>query len=160
MKSLPIDRPTLDDPIYDQKNPYQVFILVFTLVAVLPKLAGGTSPSQVMESNVSEDALLLWMICLLMGSIIGLIGEFWRGHTWTSLAVERAGLILVAVPGLIFAWYAASAVPDANYIVGVTSAYSFASLWRCIQITKRLRWIRQIVDQYNRQVDRDNDRQP
>lgn len=84
MKSLPIDRPTLDDPVYSQKNPYQTFLMGLSVVSSLPLLSGH-SGSAVMDEALSDFVVTLWGLLLLIGSLVVLAGEFWRGHTWTSL---------------------------------------------------------------------------
>ena len=151
MKSLPIDRPTLDDPLYSQKNPHQTFLLLFSLVASLPVLLAGESISRALDNAVNPVLVTAWAAALCVGSTIALIGEFWRGHTWTSLVLERVGLAFVGVAGLFYSIVLAVTMgKSAGYVIGVTGAYSLSCLWRVGQITRRLQWIRDLVAEVNR----------
>src|SRR5690242_13761561 len=102
MKTLPIDRPTFDDPMYSQKNPHQTFLLVFSLYASAPLVFDGQSASRTLDTSISPFLVILWGCFLLIGSAVALVGEFWRGHTWTSLVIERVGLLLVGVGGAFY----------------------------------------------------------
>lgn len=102
MRTLPINRPTLDDPLYSQKNPHQTFLLALSVLGNLPLLRGDIS-SAALSSQLSPIAAWTWAACLLVGSLIALGGEFWPGHTWGGLVVERAGLALVAVAAAVYA---------------------------------------------------------
>lgn len=211
MKTLPITRPTLDDPLYSQKNPYQTFLLVLSVAASLPLLRGHPG-SAILERQLSSDAVLLWGLCLLAGSLVALVGEFWPGHTWVGLIFERAGIGLVAVAALVYAtvvwgsvggtaavadvgaWGTAGGLaallgflswatmqppsrPSATvgrgiatavvgfafgtylgvvwnltpktagvaYVVSIQLAWALSCGWRVWQISKRLRWIRQLL---------------
>lgn len=148
MKSLPIDRPTLDDPIYSQKNPHQVFLLVLSILSAFPLLTNGTSASRALDESLTPAGVISWGICLMLGSVLALIGEFWPGHTWNALAVERYGLSLIAVGGLIFICFVWSHNVDLNgvrYVTLLTVAYAGACTWRCVQITRRLRWLGRVI---------------
>lgn len=151
MKSLQIDRPTLDDPLYMQKNPHQVFLLVFTLFASTTLLTQGHSPSQVMNAETNPTAQLLWGYCLMVGSLLALVGEFWKGHTWNALALERSGLMLIGGASALYCLvlYNSPSAVNVEYVVGVTAAYAASCLWRVAQITVRLRWIRQVIKEMN-----------
>ena len=151
MKSLPVTRPTLDDPIYSQKNPYQAFLVALCIVSSLPLLRGQTS-SAVLEQQLGDTMVVTWGATLLVGSLIVLVSEFWRGHTWTALAIERSGLLLVGTGAGIYSvvvWSNAQHIDDIRFIAAVTFAYAGACYWRCLQITRRLRWIRALVAEVN-----------
>jgi hypothetical protein len=151
MKTLPVDRPTLDDPVYSQKNPHQTFLLLFSLFASAPVVFGGESASRALDRTVTPLLVALWGGVLLTGSIIALIGEFWRGHTWTSLYLERIGLALVGCGGAFYALVVYFTIGhEARYVVGITAAYSLSCLWRVVQISRRLVWIRALVAEVNR----------
>ena len=145
MKTLPITRPTLDDPLYTQRNPYQTFLLILAAISSWPLLKGETG-SAALEAELSDAAVMLWGVALLAGSLVALLGEFWRGHDWTGHVIERAGLALVGVAALIYAtviWTATDlAHADVSFAVALTAAWGAACLWRCGQITKRLAWIK------------------
>jgi hypothetical protein len=150
MKTLPVDRPTHDDPVYDQKKPHQVFLLIQSLYASAPLVFDGESASHSLDKTVSPLLVTVWGAVLLIGSTVALVGEFWRGHTWTSLILERIGLALVGTGGAFYCIVLALTTgPGTRYVVGVTTAYALSCLWRVGQITRRLRWIRELVDEVN-----------
>lgn len=147
MRSLPISRPTLDDPLYTQKNAYQTFLLLLSILSSLPLLEGHAN-SAALDRELDDTTLLLWGTCLLGGSTIALLGEFWRGHTWTGLVIERFGVAVVGVAALVYSWVvwrAAGSQTDVAFVASITSAYGLACAWRTGQITRRLRWIRQLT---------------
>lgn len=151
MKSLPVDRPTLDDPIYSQKNPYQAFLVVLSIISALPLLQGETS-SAVLEEQLGDSMVVAWGLSLLIGSTVVLISELWRGHTWTALSIERSGLLLVGTGAGIYSvtvWATAGEVDDIRFVAAITFAYAAACFWRCFQITRRLAWIRKLVAEVN-----------
>lgn len=145
MKTLPIERPTLDDPLYSQKNPHQTFLLVLSLFSAAPLLFGGSTGSATLDAHLGTFTVLMWGVCLLFGSLVALIGEFWPGHTWTALVLERAGLGLVGAGAAIYSFVVFTTVPDARFAVSITAAYAASCLWRVGQITRRLRWLRALI---------------
>lgn len=149
MRSLPINRPTLDDPLYSQKNPHQVFLLLLSIVASWPLLRGQAS-SAVLEKALSDGTVILWGVALLAGSAVALIGDFWRGHTWDALVIERFGLGLVGVAAFVYSWIVwrtAGSQQDVSFAAAITAAYGASCTWRVWQITRRLRWIRQLLNE-------------
>jgi hypothetical protein len=155
VRSLPIKRPTLDDPVYEQQNPHQTFLLILSLFSAAPMFVTHSSGSAVLDKELSPDTVLVWGACLMLGSILALAGEFWRGHTWDGLQLERAGLLLVGTGAALYASVILFTV-DPNgtrFVVGVTAAYAAACLWRCVQITRRLAWIRKVIDELNAERD-------
>lgn len=137
-----------DDPVYEQKNPYQTALLALCVVASWPLLQGETG-SATLERELSEPAVILWGLCLLVGSLIALLGEFWPGRTWTALVIERSGLMLVGLSALIYAvivWTSVGgAGADAAFIVSLTFGWGLACLWKSWQNTVRLRWMRGLL---------------
>lgn len=143
MRSLPLDRPTLDDPLYAQRNPHQTFLLLLSVLSSVPLLRGQTN-SAILERELDDTTVILWGITLLIGSVIALAGSFWPRHTWDALVIERFGLALVGAAALIYSavvWASASEKGPVAFVVSVTAAYGVSCAWRCWQITRRLRWI-------------------
>lgn len=153
MKSLPITRPTLDDPIYSQKNPHQAFLLFYSMVVSIPVILGGPSGSGSLSAEYGHLGVVAWAICLLVGSLLAGIGEFWRGHTWDGLVVEAGGLVLLVVGGAIFSFALAAQGSDARNVALLTASYAGACLWRVCQIIKRLRWLRGLIAEINGALD-------
>lgn len=150
MKTLPLHPEALDDPLYVQKNPYQTLLLGMAVLSSWP-LLWGRAGSGVIDRELTLAAVMLWGWVLLLGSLTALVGEFWRGRTWTGLVIERSGLAFVGVAALIYAVLVDDKADlhdaDVAFVVGVTAAWGAACLWRCWQITKRLRWMRGIREQ-------------
>lgn len=150
MKSIPVNRPTFDDPLYSQKNPYQTFLLVLSLYASAPLLAGRSAGSSALDEALNHATFITWGLCLLVGSLITLLGEFWPGHTWNGLVLERTGIGLVGLGALVYSVVVFFNVhTDVRYVVGVTAAYGLSCAWRVVQITRRLRWIRALIEETN-----------
>lgn len=150
---MPVKRPTLDDPMYSQKNPHQVFLLVFSLVSAAPLMWNGQSGVPAMDRALNDLAVQAWGGCLLFGSIMALVGQWWRGHTWNGLVIERSGLGLVGTGAIIYSmviWFSASNVSGGpRFAAAITMAYGLDCLWRCGQITRRLRWIKALITEVN-----------
>lgn len=158
LKNLPINRPTLDDPLYSQKNPHQTFLLVFSLYAAAPLLTGRSAGSAVLSEVLNQATLVTWGLCLLIGSLVALVGEFWPGRTWDGLVLERTGVGLVGLGALLYSGVVFFTVDsDTRYVVGVTTAYGLSCVWRVAQITKRLRWIRSLILETNAIAEKGND---
>lgn len=132
-----------DDPYVPPQNPFQVFLLVLSLAAALPLIAGD-SGSASLERELPDVTVTMWGWALLIGSALALIG-LWTpaSHALFGLTVERAGLILVGGAALIYAYVildAAGTADGVRYAVAVQSAYGLACGWRCIQLWKAIRW--------------------
>lgn len=151
MRTLPIDRPTLDDPLYSQQNPHQTFLLVLSVLSAIPLLRGQTN-SALLERELTPTALIAWGACLGVGSAVALVGQFWRGHTWTALGLERAGVGLVGAAIVAYTYVivaVADDLDDVAYVTSIQTAYAAACLWRVAQITRRRAWLRKLIAELN-----------
>jgi len=137
----------LGDPLYSQRNPHQLFLLVLSVVAAIGLVEGATG-STILDDALDATAVTLWGICLLTGSRTALAG-MWGPRTWTGLVVERAGLAVVGVAAGIYSWLVFAVAPDVAYTAFVHIAYALSCLWRVRQITVRLRWVREQVARLN-----------
>lgn len=148
MRTLPLPRHALDDPIYAQRNTYQTFLLALSILASFPLLHGD--PSSALLARVLPNlTVMVWGWTLLAGSVIALVGQFWPGHTWTGLVIERAGITLVGAGAAFYAgvvWYSADGHGVA-YMVAVTTAYALSCGWRTLQITRRLKWMKGLIQE-------------
>lgn len=155
MKSLPAHRPTFDDPIYSQRNPHQTFLLAFSFLASVPVIVGAESGSAALNAELSPSGTYAWAWCLFLASALALAGTFWRGRTWTALVIERAGLLMLCFGAATYVTVLLHSTEDNGsvlYVVAVTSAYSCSCLWRAVQITRRLNWMRFFIEEINEQV--------
>ena len=137
----------LGDPLYSQRNPHQIFLLVLSVIAAVGLIEGVTG-SQILDDALSDPAVSAWGAFLLIGSVTGLIGMWWK-RTWTGLVVERSGLFTVATAATIYSVLVIRAAPEAAYTAFVHIAYAGSSYWRVVQITRRLRWVRRQVELLN-----------
>jgi len=138
----------LGDPLYSQRNPHQLFLLVLSVAAAVSLIEGATG-SEILDHALDPHAVTLWGACLLVGSLTGLVGMWWP-RTWTGLVVERAGLAIVASAAGIYAWLIYAAAPTVAYTAFVHLAYALSCFWRVQQITIRLRWVREQVARLNK----------
>jgi hypothetical protein len=149
VKSLPIHRPTLDDPIYSQKNPHQAFLLVYSALVSLPVLFGGNSGSGSLDTELGKYGVVAWAVCLLVGSVVAAVGEFWRGHTWTALVLESAGLSLLVLGGTLFSVALFAQGEDARTVALLLASYAAACAWRIGQCIRRLKWLADLISEIN-----------
>lgn len=142
------------DPLYSQRNPYQIFLLGLSIIVSVPLLRGDAG-SGVLEHELDNRTVIAWGIGLLVGSVMAFVGEFWPGRQWTSLVLERFGLMLVAGAAAVYAGVVLLSVSDRTdvaYLSAVQLAYALSCGWRCYQITRRLAWIRLVVEDYDREA--------
>lgn len=92
----------LEDPLYGQRNPHQAFLIGLSIIASLPLLR-GQAQSTLLERELDDRTVILWGCCLLAGSLLALLGEFWPGRTYVGLVLERGGLGLVGGAAAIYA---------------------------------------------------------
>ena len=137
----------LGDPLYSQRNPHQFFLLVLSVVAAVGLVEGATG-SLVLDEALDQHAVIIWGLCLLIGSVTALVGMWWP-RTYVGLLIERAGLAVVATAAGLYAWLVYAAAPSVAYTAFVHIAYSLSCFWRVRQITVRLRWVREQVARLN-----------
>lgn len=88
------------DPTMWRRSPFQLFLLLLTLVAGIPIML-GVADNQVTEAMGSPYAFL-WGLFLTIGSVFSLIGSLWPAAPETGMLIERTGL--VALAGASFVW--------------------------------------------------------
>ena len=124
----------LGDPLYSQRNPHQIFLLVLSVIAAVGLIEGVTG-SQILDDALSDPAVSAWGAFLLIGSVTGLIGMWWK-RTWTGLVVERSGLFTVATAATIYSVLVIRAAPEAAYTAFVGwfdwhgESWLVAACWR------------------------------
>lgn len=130
-------------------NPFEVFLLVLSLVASIGLLQGN-SGSAVLDQHLSPLAVSLWGASLAVGSALALAGV-WCYRTplrlVSGLYLERAGLLLVGAAAGLYSFvvlYSAASVSGVRWSVTVQVAYAAACLFRAwqdhraIALTKRV----------------------
>jgi hypothetical protein len=143
-----IRRPAATSRLRMQRNPFQTFLLVLSLAASLPLLAGNPG-SAALEEQLDPRVVVLWGICLLVGSAVALATE-WLPGGYRMLLLNRTGLLLV---GLAAATYsvvillAAGDVNDVRYAAASQIAYSAACVVRAHQVTRVMRVLKHLEEQ-------------
>lgn len=129
------------------RSPFEAFLLLVSLVAVLPLLQGDPG-SAALEAALNDGTIIVWGLALGAGSTLALTGLWWRGGIWASWLLERAGLMLVCVAALVYGAViveAAGSVDEIRYAAAVQTGYSAACAWRCWQITRDMRRAREAM---------------
>ena len=147
MYSRAVDPSGKTIPVVPPKNPFQAFLLALSLGASLPLLRGETN-SVMLESTLSDLAVILWGIALLVGSGIALTGMWMRNHRTAGLILERGGLILTGGAAATYTFAimeAAGQASDVRYAAAIQVAYALACFWRVAQITRILRWAKEFL---------------
>ena len=141
----------LGDPLYSQRNPHQLFLLLLS-VAAASQLWNGGAGSPDLDAAMAGWAVKVWGSGLLAGSLVALVGMWWP-RTWTGLVVERTGLVVVAAVAALYAWVLGTAGSHLWYSVAIHTAYAASCAWRVAQITRRLRWVSAQVVRLNSRGD-------
>lgn len=137
----------LGDPLYSQRNPHQIFLLAFSVIAAIGLLEGATG-SVVLDDALPGFSIVAWGLFLLLGSSTALFG-MWLPRTYSGLVVERAGLAGVSIAALGYSWLVYRAAPDAAFTALTHTAYGLSCAWRVKQINARLRWVREQAARLN-----------
>lgn len=145
------------DPLRSPRSPHQVFLFGLSLFSCLPLLQGHPG-SPALETALPDPIVEAWGACLLVGTILGLAGIFWRREDrreqpWTGLVLERAGCMLTGAAILIYAgvvWYNAGSYVQVRFVVALDIGYAIICAWRAGQITLGMRWRRQHPRQVSR----------
>ena len=115
-------------------------MMLVSLVASLPLLAGETS-SATLERFVDDTVVTLWGVCLFSGSILALVGEWWRWRLYHGWLLERFGLQLVMIGAMVYAFviaYSASPIFDVWYVLSLQTGFALACAVRARQIGKKI----------------------
>lgn len=84
------------------KNPFEIYLLFLSLVAVIPLIVGVAPPPASIDSQVGPVYSKIWAFFLLIGAIVSLVGIFWpqpknsENVSVTGLIFEQTGLVAVS----------------------------------------------------------------
>lgn len=133
------------------REPYETCIMAFLLLGSLATfLPGGGSPRSV-QLTLNHPVLLAWSLMLPLGSLITLIGIFWRGRYITALGVERVGLIFNTGALLTYTVALVASNQRGNAVVSIAfiTAIAVANIWRVVSITGSIRRILALAKRLN-----------
>lgn len=144
-------------PLDSGRNPFELFLLGFGLLAGLPLLWGAPPPHSTAEL-LSPFLVHVWASFLVGGCLVALTGVWWRllgrlvlrkeTRVSTGLLLEQLGLVSVGAGLAIYGvGIIAIHVPGTSVAVGFVFAYGVACFWRAAQIQ---RWVQATVqDQHS-----------
>ena len=128
------------------RHPFEVFLLLLSILSGLPIMVAGTAPDAVTDA-LNDTAARVWGGGLAVGAVIALLGIFLtRPHPRSTkvsvvgLVTEQVGLVMVA--GACMVYTAAVLVqvwPAGFYSAAVVFCYGMSCLWRWLQIQRLMR---------------------
>ena len=89
------------DPLHLGRHPFQVFMLMTSVVSSLPNLAGEATAGSV-EVLLPHVVVVGWGVTLLAGCVVALVGSYWRGSYANGLTMERVGCILAGSAAIVY----------------------------------------------------------
>lgn len=89
------------DPLQAGRHPFQTYLLALCFISGLPYFFGQAT-AEAVENRLPVYVALAWGVLLVVGSALALVGSHWRGGYDTALTMERAGLYITGVDGLVY----------------------------------------------------------
>ncbi len=132
--------PQLVDPLEASRHPFETYLLVLAAVSGIP-LAFGEPNSASIEATLPPLLVTGWGVMLVAGSLLALLGLYWRGHSGTGLLMERAGLVGVGGASLVYAGATILAAPgwSGAFAAAITSGFGVACFAQARRISTRIR---------------------
>src|SRR5918996_793715 len=96
------DAPELVDPLEASRHPFEVYMLVLAAISGAPLLFGKPNSCSI-EETLPPLLVTAWGGMLVVGSLLALLGLYWRGRSSTALLMERAGLVGVGGAAVVYA---------------------------------------------------------
>lgn len=129
----------LVDPLEASRHPFEVYLLVLAACSGVPLLFGEPNSGSINEA-MPPLVVNMWGAMLVFGSVLALLGLYWRGRKVTGLLMERTGLVGVGGAALIFAVVAFSTVGvTATFSACITGGFGAACFTQAHRIGQRVR---------------------
>ena len=127
------------DPMGEDRNSFQVFLLILAAWGSLTVIAPGDAASGSIEKVLAEPYETLWGITLLTGSVATLAGMYWQGDARTGLVMKHAGLWILTWPIVVFALVVWIISGWGGTIIGMTLlAFAFTAAWQGHRVGRRV----------------------
>ena len=85
------------------RHPFELFILTCTTLLGISIVTGGEAPKSIAAlSGSAGHATVIWGYLLAGGSLVSLVGSYWRGRL-TSLLLVQVGMVALGTSALMYA---------------------------------------------------------
>lgn len=137
------------DPMGEPRNPFQVFLLLVSLLNGTASLFGSYGAGSVAQyaSNIN---LFIWGFLLFIGSLATLMGMYWLGDKRDGLLVKRMGLVALASPTLIYGIILLmSSDGHARYAGMIMMGFTLAAAIQAHRVNSHIKAIIQLTEHLN-----------
>lgn len=130
------------------RHPFQVFILVLSVIAGVPMLFGKVPIPGSLEEALPQWAGTLWAASLTLGAAVTLVGVFWPVRL-TGHLIEQVGLIAVGSAAVLYGGVLFFFVSDSGSLVSASmiSGYGAACVWRWFQLQRYIQLVIRLADE-------------
>lgn len=120
------------------RHPFELlFLYIVTATAIAGLSSHEVRPGSIQE-GVGHIGTVVWYIALLGGSVVALLGIFWRERA-TGLVMESVGLFVSGLATIFYGIVALIVIHwSAAYASATIMAYGAAAIWRAAQIRRLL----------------------
>lgn len=151
-------QPPPPPPLDSGRNPFELFVLGFSLIVGMPLLWGAPTPGST-TALLGEDLARVWASILVGGCLVALVGVWWTWWAWlgrwldsfvpragTGLLTEQVGLVAVGVGDLIYAVAVITADAGGRSGIGAAIVGGFGlACWLRAGLIHR--WVRAVIRQ-------------
>lgn len=139
--------PTLVDPLEASRHPFETYLLLLAAVSGLPLLFGRPNSASI-AATLPPPLVAGWGAMLVLGSLLALVGLYWRGRKSTGLVLERTGLVGVGGASIVYAGSVLLVAPGFTgaFAACITAGFGVACLIQARRIAARLRSAIQQMD--------------
>lgn len=122
------------DPLRAGRHPFQTYLLALCVASSFPLVFGPTTPNTIHQA-LPGWLVTTWGLFLLIGSVVALAGSYWTGDYANGLTLERTGLALTGVAGLIYGFVIVAVLGWSGLLSGaITIGFGAACVARALDI--------------------------